>query len=317
MSRALAMRLESDDIPQNFTFDVAIVAIGYERRCRWLVEKYEIKANKRLGLEFGFLREGSYNQNRLYFELQSYQIIDGVSATTAKQISETIALIEHDVGPVRVFVDISSMSREMIANVVLGIQSSRTAAGIHVTVGYAPSKFSGTYHPAPIRLASPIKPALAGWSSQPERSLGAIFGLGCEPGLALGALQFLEPKKAWIFSPKGIEQDFDIAMRSANKHIDEIFDATTFIYEITKPTLARGRFESLLNAIEGHFRVIAVPFGPKIFAWLSISTVVFTGRSDIGVWAFSSKESARMVDRDALGAIVWHSFSLDKDNLAH
>ena len=40
------------------------------------------------------------------------------------------------------------------------------------------------------RSASPIKRSLAGWSSQPEKPLGTIFGLGCESGLALGALQF-------------------------------------------------------------------------------------------------------------------------------
>jgi hypothetical protein len=310
------MLLENDDTPPELTFDVAIVAVGYERRCRWLAEKYDIQATKRLGLEFGFLKEGSYEQNRSYFELRSYQTIGGITGTATKEIADSIASMKHDVGPVRVFVDISSMSREMIANVVLGIQCGRSTTEVHVTVGYAPSKFSGTYDPAPIRLASPIKPHLAGWSSQPERSLGAIFGLGCEPGLALGALQFLEPKKAWVFAPKGTEPEFDAAMRSANKHIEDIFDVTTFVYEIVRPTLARGRFESLLNAIEGDFRVIAVPFGPKIFAWLSLSTVVFTHRSNVGVWAFSSKESARMVDRDASGVVIWHSFALHQEGVA-
>jgi hypothetical protein len=204
------------------------------------------------------------------------------------------------------------MSREMIANVILGIEAGRSAVDVSVTVAYAPSKFSGPYHPAPIRRASPIKPALAGWSSQPERSLGTVFGLGCEPGLALGALQFLEPNKAWIFAPKGTEAQFDLAMREANEHIGEIFDVTKFVYEIVKPTLTRGRFEALLNAIDGDFRIIAVPFGPKIFAWLVISTVVFTRRRRIGVWAFSSKEHAHMVDRDAAGTVVWHSFTLPK-----
>ena len=308
------MQLENDDPPEEFMFDVAIVAVGYERRCRWLAEKYDIKATKKLGLEFGFLKEGSYEQNRSYFEPRSYQIIGGITETTTIEIAQAIASMKHDVGPVRLFVDISSMSREMIANVVLGIQRGRSVADIHVTVGYAPSRFSGPYHPAPIRLASPIKPALAGWSSRPERSLGAIFGLGCEPGLALGALQFLEPKKAWIFAPKGIEPEFDTAMWAANKHIGEIFDVTAFVYEIVKPSLARGRFKSLLNAVDGDFKIIAVPFGPKIFAWLSISTVAFTHRAAVGVWAFSSKDSARMVDRDASGIVIWHSFVLHKEN---
>jgi len=94
--------------------------------------------------------------------------------------------------------------------------------------------------------------------------------------------------------------------------LGEIFDVTSFVYEIVKPTLTRGRFEALLNAIDSDFRIITVPFGPKIFAWLAISTVVFTRRRSIGVWAFSSKEHAQVVDRDAAGTVVWHSFALPK-----
>jgi hypothetical protein len=142
--------------------------------------------------------------------------------------------------------------------------------------------------------------------------LGAIFGLGCEPDLALGALQLLEPNKAWIFKPKGIDPKFDAAMKAANLHIEDIFDVSNFSYEILKPASARGRLEALLNAIEKSFRLIVVPFGPKIFAWLAISTVVFSGRSNVGVWAFSSKEHASVVDRDAEGQVIWHTLNLEQ-----
>ena len=301
---------ETDESPQDREFDVAIVAVGYERRCRWVSEQFRIGAKRGLGLEFGFLTEGSYRDNRDFFEGLSYRVTSGLDQNARDEIAIAVNLGRFGNNPVKVFVDVSSMSREMIANVVLGLQHSRAAANICITAAYAPSKFSGPYHPAPIRLASPIKPILAGWSSQPEQPLGAIFGLGCEPGLALGALQFLEPKKAWIFAPNGIDPKFDSAMRSANTDIDEIFDVTSFMYDIMNPTRTRGRFEALLNAIDADFRIITVPFGPKIFAWLAISTVVFTRREKVGIWTFSSKEQARVVDRTAEGTIIWHSFHL-------
>jgi hypothetical protein len=150
----------------------------------------------------------------------------------------------------------------------------------------------------------------AGWSSRPETPLGAIFGLGCEPGLALGALQVLEPTKAWIFKPIGVDKQFDKAVVEANAHIGDIFDVTTYNYKIVHPTDVRGKFEALLNALEGSFRLIVVPFGPKIFAWLSIATIVFTGRRHTGVWAFSSKEHADLIDRDAEGPVLWHTMEL-------
>jgi hypothetical protein len=308
---------ETDEVPLERTYDLAIVAVGYERRCRWVVNKFQIDAKRQLGLEFGFLAEGSYQDNRKFFEDRSYEIIPGLDSDSASNLSSVIASLGRGDIPMKIFVDISSMSREMIANVALGLQGGRLHTNLEVTAAYAPSDFVGPYLPAPIRIANPIKPQLAGWSSQPERPLGAIFGLGCEPGLALGALQFLEPKKAWIFAPKGIDPKFDTAMRSANAHIDEIFDVTNFLYDITYPTRTRGRFEALLNAVDTGFRVIAVPFGPKLFAWLTISTVVFLQRSTVGVWAFSSKEHAQLVDRDAQGTVIWHSFLLQTVPSAH
>src|SRR5579884_1816068 len=139
------------------------------------------------------------------------------------------------------------------------IQRARSFKGMLVTVAYAPSKFSAPYDPAPIRSANPIKPSLAGWSSRPETPLGAIFGLGCEPGLALGALQMLEPDKAWIFKPEGIDGRFDVAMKRANEHIEEIFDISAFTYDIAAPAFARGRLEALLNAVDRSFRLVIVP----------------------------------------------------------
>jgi hypothetical protein len=300
---------ESDVQPATLKFDFAIVAVGYERRCRRVTKEFAIEAKSGWGLEFGFLTDGSYRDNRTYFEDLGFNIIVGLRDDAVDILTK--AFLSNASATPSIFIDISSMSREMIANVALAIQRIRSQRVVSITVAYAPSRFSGAYSPAPIRLASPIKLSLAGWSSQPEMPLGAIFGLGCEPDLALGALQLLEPNKAWIFKPKGIDPKFDAAMKAANLHIEDIFDVSNFGYDISKPTSARGRLEALLNAIDRSFRLIVVPFGPKIFAWIAMSTVIFTGRSNVGVWAFSSKEHGSVIDRDAEGHVIWHSLRLE------
>lgn len=305
------LRREHDAAPAEFVFDISIVAIGYEGRCRWVSEQHEIRATTKLGFEFGFLATGAFEENRAFFAAQGYQLKNGLHADGAIAIANAIrSCSEHEA--VRVFLDISSMSREMIANVVAGLDQGRAHRVIEVTCAYAPSKFSSGYGPAPIRVASPIKPILAGWSSRPEKPLGAIFGLGCEPGLALGALQVLEPDKAWTFQPVGFDHRFAKALDRANEHLTDIFDVTEFEYQITEPSVTRGRFEALLNAVEDSFRIIAVPFGPKMFAWLVLSTVVFTNRHSVGVWTFSSKEQGNPVDRRAEGPIIWHTQELDR-----
>lgn len=306
---------EHDREPTSFTFDVAIVAVGFESRCRWVTEKHTVRATTQIGLEFGFLAEGAYHENRAFFEALGFEILNGLNSETISSIVGRVLATTPANGGISLFIDISSMSREMIANVVLAVAEARASEDIFVTISYAPSKFSGPYKPAPIRLASPIKPSLAGWSAQPERPIGAIFGLGCDPGLALGALQVLEPSKAWVFAPKGVDPKFDVALVAANRHIEDIFDVTRFEYDITKPSVTRARFEALLNAVDSYFRIVVVPFGPKLFAWLSLSTVVLTQRSSVGVWAFSSKEQAELVDREAEGPIIWHNFLALKETL--
>lgn len=301
---------ESDEAPTAFQFDIAIVAVGFEQRCKWVTDTKNIQAGVSLGLEFGFLTEGSYASNFEFFSARGFQIINGLGPNAVKDISANLLRGVGSSSSVTIFLDISAMSREMIANVILSLKTLSPGKDLSVTVAYAPSEFSGPYRPAPIRLASPIKPVLAGWTTSPELPVGALFGLGCEPGLALGALQFLEPNKAWVFSPVGIDPRFDKALVSANEHVEDIFDVTRFDYDIKTPSVARAKIEVLLNAVEHDFRLVIVPFGPKIFAWLALSTVVFSSRTSVGVWAFSSKEHAQLIDRAADGPIIWHTIVL-------
>jgi hypothetical protein len=292
--------------PNDLSFDLAVAAVGYERRCRWIAENCGISAEYKLGLEFGFLREESYAQNRAYFEGAGWHISLAKGSKSFDIIWEVLTKMGVVSRPLKVFIDISSMSREMMANVALAVNRVRLFADIEVTIAYAPSGFSGSYAPAPIRLAAPITPTLAGWSSRPDKPLGVIMGLGCEPGLALGALQVLEPNKAWVYSPRGFDSRFEESLSKANEHVADIFDVTLFNYDISDPVTTRGRIDALINAVDRSFRLICIPFGPKIYAWTVLSTVVFEDRRDIGVWSFSSKEHAIAIDRDVSGEIVWH-----------
>lgn len=297
---------ETDAAPATREFDVSIVAVGFERRCRHVVQEHKLVAGVGVGLEFGFLAEGSYESNRKFFVQRNYVLSSGLAPETPETIERTVASATSTKELKSVFVDISSMSRQMIANVVMGLSAAAAREPLRITAAYAPSRFARSGDQAPIRIASPIKPALAGWSSTPEKPLAAIFGLGAEEGLALGALQTLEPDKAWLFTPRGIDARYDRAMLKANEHISDIFDVSRFDYDIVRPCATRGRFLHLLNSIDGYYRIVAVPFGPKIFSWLTLCTVTFDQRSDVGVWAFSSKESAKVVDRRAEGPIIWH-----------
>ena len=301
---------ETVDEPSSFAFDVAITAIGYEQRCRYVVEKHDITAKNAIGLEFGFLQEASYLANLTFFDSRNWQILMAQEPSSFEFLTKAIVDSVNEDHPCRVFVDISAMSREMMANIALALRDAQNRVPIALCIAYAPAEFGLSYQPAPIRLAAPVKPQLAGWSSRPDRPLGVIMGLGCEPGLALGALQVLEPHKAWVHSPRGFDARFNDALAMANEHVTDIFDVTEFDYEIGEPDLTRGRIEALLNSLEGSFRIICIPFGPKIYAWLVLTTVIFQARREIGIWSFSSREHAEPVDRPVSGRVVWYNLLL-------
>lgn len=299
---------ESDSAPASRHFDIAFVALGYEPRCRWVWSNAEATATHKIGIEFGFLQEGAYPENRAFFREMGFDFLVGIGRDAVEDITSTVSkltLPESD--PVTILLDISAMSREMIANVLLGLNHALCGRAVVVSAAYAPSKFEGAPSLAPITRSEPITRALSGWSSRPEQPLGLIVGLGCEQGLALGALQFLEPDKAWLFVPIGIDASFDASMLEANKGIEDIFDATRFGYNITQPSILRAKFEALLNSVHGDYRTICIPFGPKIFAWACLSTLIFKQHHEIGVWAFSSLEQGHATSRQAEGPIIWHT----------
>jgi len=298
---------ENDDCPDTKYFDVGIVALGYERRCRFVADRFKIDARHKVALKFGFLESASYEENRIYFEGTRWSIHDHDDLAIYERLINNVAeLAKSGVVP-KLFVDISSMSREMMSKIALMIETMRTSTQVFVTVAYAPSDFEGKYDAAPIRSNGPMHRSLAGWSSRPDKPLGVVMGLGCEPGLALGALQYLEPNKAWAFSAKGFDSSFEHALIEANQNISTIFDLTMFSYSIENPTITRGKIEALINAIEESYRIICIPFGPKILAWLMLGTVIFNSKRQTGIWAFSAKEQARAVDRSASGEVIWYN----------
>ncbi len=299
--------------PDHDEFDIALVALGYESRCRYVWAQTGLKASYKIGLEFGFLKERAFSANRAYFIEQGFEPVLAIGEGSLARLAERLREIRTGLNltrPARILVDVSPMSREMIANVITALNSAFCDVDIELTAAYAPSRFEGPMASAPIVQARPVTRSLSGWSSRPDLPLGLAIGLGCEEGLALGALQFLEPAKAWLFEPSGLDPRFDRAVRKANENIEDIFDVTRFDYEISSPVVLRAKFEALLNSVDPDFRVISIPFGPKIFAFGVISTVIFLQKEAVGVWAFSSYEQGHASDREADGTIIWHRMDI-------
>ena len=310
----MIIKQENSQEPDSHNYDIAIGAVGFETRCRHIFETIPVDAPIKFGLEFGFLQEIAFNDNKKFFMDKNFHLLNGLAENSVSHLKNEVAnkIITSDT--LKVLVDISSMSREMIAKVALFLRELLHEKHLRITIAYAPPSYPPTKEESPIEKAGPIIPELAGWAPDPSLPIGVVLGLGCEPGLALGSLQRLEPSMVWAFSPIGLDIRFDALDQEANSHIGDIFNVAHYKYDLIDPTGTRVDLVRIFTTIQESHRIIAVSSGPKIFAWILIFTALFNPFPSIGIWAFSSRQKLIARDIHPMGEIIWHNLLLNSGN---
>lgn len=287
-------------------FDLFISVLGYEHRSSHLARSYPELAYRRVALVFPQEAYASYEFNQAALTKLRYSMI-AVGSSAAEKLSAVIGEIHEATPPraLRLAVDISSMSRPLIALVVQWLQSVPIERDVHVTFVYCPAVYvEPSDDRAPVAVSEPVTPHFAGWTIAPELPVTAVLGLGYEFSLALGALEFLEPVAAWAFSPTGEDVRYDKAVKRANEVLNtNLLPSRTYIYNVREPFDCYIRLESLIYGLAQHSRPVLVPFGPKIFALLAL-LVASIHSPRIAVWRVSGEAVARSGDRVASGAEI-------------
>jgi hypothetical protein len=287
-------------------FDILVVCLGYETRSLHIAERYTSSSVIRIALAFQKRLVGNYDYNRKFYETHDFKILPFNTREFAEAFhSEMSAVASKAKSPTRVLVDISSMSRPMIATVVIGLSGLSADIGVEVTFVYCPAVFTKpSVVSQPVTVSQPVIPEFAGWSVQPERSVAAIVGLGFEFDQALGALEFLEPAVAWTFVPFGEDGRFDRAVAEANKDLlTELKPERIVRYNVADPYRCFVELEALTYGLMDNMRPIIVPFGPKLFALLSFLIGVIHS-PDVTVWRVSGDQVGMPDDRVASGNII-------------
>lgn len=292
-------------------FDLLIGAVGYESRSTWLLENGDIKANTIWGLQFGYNQVLHFDRAcetyaKVGADVTLFSGETGLGDLTAK-FSDFQQRLDR---PLRVVLDISAMSRLMIATTFLALTRSNRTYGIELDTHYTPATFRVPGPTAPARVAQPIVPELAGWSSRPDTPLGVIIGLGYEGSVAAGALQVLEPSRTWALYPVGFDPQFLQAVHNANDDLSTFYDVIKLTYSISDPAGTRALLRRLLSDLKADYRIALIPFGPKIFSWLCMVTALETGFEEVAVWRFSPQELGQPVDHVASGISIWHQLVL-------
>lgn len=285
-------------------YDLAIVGVGYEARSRFIFSEVGLKAERWLALAFDSHQELSFRDNWRVFEGAGLSPEVTESRLCHKVVLREIESVgEEPSSKLNVVVDISVLDRTRIASILLGLLD--THRSMDVDFLYTPARFSpleGSEPPVVVR--DPIHERFSGWAENPDLPVALIVGLGHEHEKAVGAVEFLEPAATWAFLPRGQDEAYNEYVEVANRALFFVHPPRSCIpYEILDPFGCFESLESLVFGLKVRFRPVIVPFGPKMFALLSL-IVGLLHAPDVSVWRVSSGHLQVPVDRVSDGSVT-------------
>jgi hypothetical protein len=266
-------------LPSEFAdvaYDLGFFVVGTEARSRHIAEKFAERTKSLVALRYPLRQVGSYVRNHRWakansceiFDLGNYVIDEGRELFNI--IQAKIRAIVPGEGLARVWIDVSSMDKALLARVLLCVYEICIAAQnkISISILYCPAFFvEPLYAFQPVRLITPAIPELSGSISLRSENASLIIGLGYEYGVALGIMQQAEPDGAYVFVPASPDKRYDDALQKANMGFDFGSEQVTLAkYLVENPATLFEQLFALTSDASRHQRYIIVPGGPKIFA---------------------------------------------------
>ncbi|OXI36140.1 hypothetical protein CFB89_00695 [Burkholderia sp. AU16741] len=289
----------SDDI------DVFIAACGYEGRARAAAREFHETAKKRLAIGFVSQRELEYETNRAWFESAGFDLIEVGDDAFREALDQYLRHQARDGGIRKVEVDISCFNRFRLAHLVDALRAL-SSTEVTVTFRYSIAEFTPPVEDtAPTVTVEPVIPQFAGWTTRPDRPPAAIVGLGYEPNKAIGIVDHLEINNAtWAYYPLGPIPEYYQQVLAANQSLLDIIqaDGRCQPYDLNEPAQLFHEMNSLVDMLKPHFNAVLIPFGPKLFALVTL--LVASLNDDVGVWRVSSGSLEAPVNRKPSGHIV-------------
>ncbi len=289
------------------SFDLALGGIGYERRARYALTELTPRAVTRIGLEFEDRQVYDFDDNRRAFEKAKFSRIPARTENIASVLARWVRDSTVTDGRLRAWIDISSLTRPLIATICyqLWSQAQTDERVIHASFVYSQARFSPPPDDyGPIAHKGAVIPEFAGWTDDPAMPCSAIFGIGYEAGLALGALEDLEPADAWAFRPTGHVSAYDRAINRNNADfLAELRPEHILTYDVNAPLQLVANLESLVYGALDTRRIVIIPFGLKTFA-LAACLVALQHFPRVNIWRVSGGTFTEPINRLPNGTIV-------------
>ncbi|BCN08122.1 hypothetical protein RPSD_00070 [Ralstonia solanacearum] len=201
-------------------------------------------------------------------------------------------------------IDISCMSREVMARLFTWLLYMRPQVELNLYVCYSLAEYSVPPDAvSPNEYIAPVASQFAGWpaASQPT---SLVVGLGYEPHKAEGAAEFLDASEQWLFIPNSPIEQFRVEVEKNNEGLVERARRSNRLveYRVDDPSATYGQLELLVSDLSRRSNPVLLPFGPKLF--FAIGLLQCHEHAQAGVWAVSGERTGAVVDRRPSGCII-------------
>lgn len=289
------------------TFDLTLGAIGYERRARYALTELKPRGTTRIALEFEDRQVYEFENNRRAFDRARFSILPARTEVVGSIVGNWVGDNTSRGEALRAWIDISSLTRPLIATICYELWSHAQTEEclIQASFVYSQARFSRPPKDfGPIAHKGAVIPEFAGWSDDPTVPCSAIFGIGYEVGLALGALEDLEPAEAWAFRPTGHVRAYDRAIDENNADfLSDLHSDHVLAYDVNAPLQLVATLESLVYGFLETRRIVIIPFGLKTFA-LAACLVALHHFPRVNVWRVSGGTLTEPINRLPNGSVV-------------
>lgn len=276
------------------SYHLVLACLGYEPRCVHVASLLSDCSEVKLASSFDSEHMLAFDTNKMNLEGLGFEVVPHSSKSINDFLAERLRGLVA-VGDITVAVDISSITRDRLARVLLAIVEFAKERSVYVDFWYSPPKFDPNVSKDPtIQIAEPILPEFSGMAADPLLPVTAIIGVGFEPNLALGVAEYLDVSRVYAFVPTGHDSQFDREVAEGNA---AFFRGRSVVsrseYDVYRPFELFARLESLTYGLAQSQRVCLVPLGPKLFG-LCAMLAALRSESPIAVWRFSSGGEANL-----------------------
>ncbi|WP_206646013.1 hypothetical protein [Pseudoalteromonas phenolica] len=227
------------------------------------------------------------------------------------KLEENIEIKSSNDDTTKIGIDISLIDRKTLAGLFSTLAKVALKYQFEIRIIYTLAEYtppSGESHPN--NNVKPVSNFFSGWSSRPGLPILSIVGLGYERDKAIGAVEFLESSEAFLYLPKSNEQRYYSDVMKGNKRLIECYpDNHQFAYDLESPTQTILSLDAVINAYKNKFKIVLLPFGPKLFYALSL--IISVHHPEISVWHVSGEQDDTDSTQDrSVSGLIGFSFCI-------